>query len=29
MPGGPIPLGYDGVYGGYSDSWDSYVLFLA
>ena len=25
-PGGPIPLGYDGAYGGWCDSWDSYVL---
>ena len=23
LPGGPIPLGYDGAYEGWCDSWDS------
>ena len=27
-PGGPIPLGDDGAYGGRCDSWDSFSPFL-
>ena len=26
LPCGPIPLGFDGPYEGYSDSWDSLIL---